>query len=64
MPEKLLYDNAEFTVRIPMLEGARCLNLSSAAAVGAYEVLRQWGFPELSNNGRLKEYDWEMRNAE
>ena len=64
LPEKLLYDNAEFTVRIPMLEGARCLNLSSAAAVGAYEVLRQWNFPELSNNGRLKEYDWEMRNVE
>ena len=64
LPEKLLYDNAEFTVRIPMLEGARCLNLSSAAAVGVYEVLRQWDFPELSNNGRLKEYDWEMRNAE
>ena len=58
------YDNAEFTVRIPMLEGSRCLNLSSAAAVGAYEVLRQWGFPELSNDGRLKEYDWEMRNVE
>ncbi len=62
LPEKLLYDNPETTVRIPMIDGARCLNLSSAAAVGAYEVLRQWGFPELVNDGRLKEYDWRMSN--
>ena len=27
-------------------EGQRCLNLSNAAAVGVYEVLRQHGFPE------------------
>ena len=46
-----------------MLEGARCLNLSSAAAVAAYEVLRQWDFPELVNNGRLKEYDWKAGNG-
>ncbi len=62
LPEKLLYNNPETTVRIPMIDGARCLNLSSAAAVGAYEVLRQWGFPELVNDGRLKEYDWRMSN--
>ena len=62
LPEKLLYENPETTVRIPMIDGARCLNLSSAAAVGAYEVLRQWGFPELVNDGRLKEYDWRMNN--
>ena len=62
LPEKLLYENPETTVRIPMIDGARCLNLSSAAAVGAYEVLRQWGFPELVNDGRLKEYDWRMSN--
>ena len=62
LPEKLLYNNPETTVRIPMIDGARCLNLSSAAAVGAYEVLRQWGFPDLVNDGRLKEYDWRMSN--
>ena len=33
-------------VRLPMREGQRCLNLSIAAAVGVYEVLRQHGFPE------------------
>ena len=33
-------------VRLPMRPGQRCLNLSNAAAVGVYEVLRQHGFPD------------------
>lgn len=32
-------------VRIPMLSGRRSMNLSNAAAVAAYEVWRQLGFP-------------------
>lgn len=35
-------------VRIPMKGQARSLNLSNAAALGAYEVLRQNGFAGLS----------------
>ena len=35
---------AEHCVRIPMLPGVRCLNLSNAAAVVCYEALRQQGF--------------------
>jgi tRNA (cytidine/uridine-2'-O-)-methyltransferase len=35
-------------VRIPMRDGLRSLNLSNAAAIGAYEALRQIGFPGLS----------------
>ena len=43
-------------VRIPMLAGKRSLNLSSAAAVAAYEAWRQHGFdgaagPATSDNG-------------
>ena len=34
----------ESCVRIPMRENLRSLNLSNAAAVGVYEVLRQAGF--------------------
>lgn len=34
-------------VRIPMREGLRSLNLSNAVAIGAYEALRQQGFPGL-----------------
>ncbi|AEG81032.1 hypothetical protein CULC809_00492 [Corynebacterium ulcerans 809] len=32
-------------VRIPMLPGRRSMNLSNAAAVAAYEVWRQLGYP-------------------
>ncbi len=58
LPEKLLYDNQEQCVRIPMRKGARCLNLSNSVAVGVYEALRQWGFPELEDRGQLRDYEW------
>lgn len=58
LPEKLLFENAERVVRIPMMDEARSLNLANSAAIGAYEVLRQWGFPELSCKGELRSYDW------
>ncbi|MGI6280420.1 MAG: tRNA (uridine(34)/cytosine(34)/5-carboxymethylaminomethyluridine(34)-2'-O)-methyltransferase TrmL, partial [Acutalibacteraceae bacterium] len=45
-------------VRLPMGEGIRSLNLSNTVAVAAYEVLRQWGYPELQNQGRLTQFDW------
>lgn len=47
IPEPLLKENKEFCVRIPMVAAARSLNLSNAAAILAYEVLRQQGFPDL-----------------
>lgn len=37
----------EACVRIPMRETLRSLNLSNAAAIGAYEALRQTGFSRL-----------------
>ncbi len=46
LPEDFLRAHRERCVRIPMRGGQRCLNLSNAAAVGVYEVLRQHGFPE------------------
>ena len=58
LPEKLLFENQETTVRIPMISDARSLNLSNSAAIGAYEVLRQWGFPELQSAGQLRQYKW------
>ena len=59
LPESLLYANPERCVRLPMRGQARSLNLSNAVAVGVYEVLRQWDYPELQNQGRLREYDWD-----
>lgn len=60
LPEKLLYDNHDTTVRIPMIDDARSLNLSNAVAVGVYEVLRQWDFPELQQKGQLRDYKWQV----
>lgn len=39
------------SVRIPMQEGLRSLNLSNAVAVAAYEALRQQGYPGLVSRG-------------
>lgn len=60
LPEKLLHDNPDRCVRIPMINdaAARSLNLSNSVAVGVYEVLRQWGYPELLCKGQLREYSW------
>ena len=44
LPRELIEANPETSVRIPMLPTLRCLNLSNAVAIAAYEVLRGWGF--------------------
>ena len=60
LPEELLYKNPESCVRIPMIDNsdARSLNLSNSVAVGVYEVLRQWNYPELKTAGKLTRFDW------
>lgn len=58
LPEALLYANHDTTVRIPMISDARSLNLSNAVAIGTYEVLRQWDFPQLQNKGQLRDFEW------
>ncbi len=58
LPEELLRDNPDTTVRIPMIDEARSLNLSNAVAIGVYEALRQWGYPELKCAGELTKFKW------
>ncbi len=58
LPESLLYANHDTTVRIPMIDDARSLNLSNSVAIGVYEVLRQWNFPTLQEKGQLRDYKW------
>ena len=55
LDETLLYKNPNQCIRFPMLPGARSMNLSNSVAVGVFEVLRQWGFPELQNHGKMAE---------
>ena len=58
LPESLLVRNRDNTVRIPMIEEARSLNLSNSVAIAAYEVLRQWDYPELLTHGELHRHKW------
>lgn len=58
LPEELLKENPDTTVRIPMRENLRSLNLSNSVAVAVYEVLRQRNYEGLKDNGNLTKYDW------
>ena len=51
LPESLLTAHAANTIRIPMREEARSLNLSNAVAVVAFEALRQHQFVDLRIHG-------------
>ena len=58
LPEELLKQNPDTCLRMPMIGDARSLNLSNTVAIATYEVLRQWGFPELLCQGELTRYSW------
>ena len=59
LPEWLLHDHPDDCVRLPMIDkdSARSLNLSNAVAVGAFEVLRQWGYPGMRTQGHQTQYE-------
>ena len=59
LPEDMLFNNKSRCVRLPMMGEIRSLNLSNTVAIGVYEVLRQWDFPELQNFGSLTKFNWE-----
>lgn len=59
LPEDLLVRNPDTCVRVPMISDARSLNLSNTVALAAYETLRQWNFPLLQTEGKLRNYNWE-----
>ncbi len=58
LPEDLLLRYPEQCVRIPMRTDLRSLNLSNAVAIGSYEVLRQWNYPDLQTVGELHDHHW------
>ena len=62
LPEALLAANQEHCIRMPMRDTCRSLNLSNSVAVGVYEVLRQWDFPELLGPRTLTRLRMEMRD--
>lgn len=44
LPMKLLNENSESCIRVPMINDARSLNLSNSVAIVVYEALRQLDF--------------------
>ncbi len=61
LPEEIIAGNHDSSVRIPMIDEARSLNLSNSAAIIAYEVHRQMGFTGLQKEGHLHRMNWEQR---
>ena len=58
LPEPLLEANPNTCVRIPMRDTLRSLNLSNSVAVAVYEVLRQWDFKGLREDGVPTTFSW------
>lgn len=58
IPEEILVQHPDTTVRIPMNEDIRSLNLSNSVAIMVYEVLRQHDFAHMQCTGHLRNYEW------
>lgn len=58
IPEEILVENEENTIRIPMFGDIRSLNLGNSVAIVLYEALRQQGFQELNTEGKLHRLSW------
>ena len=58
IPEEILLENQETTVRIPMMSEIRSLNLGNSVAIVLYEALRQNQFSQMQLEGHLTKYDW------
>ena len=59
LPEELLQKNPDTTVRIPMRESLRSLNLSNSVAIATYEILRQRDFADLEEVGTPTTFKWQ-----
>ena len=57
LDEKLLHDNYDSCVRIPMFNDTRSLNLSNSVAIAVYESLRQLDYYNLNTKGHLTKFD-------
>ena len=58
IPEEILLDYPDTSVRIPMRPGIRSLNLSNAVNVVLYEALRQQDCAGLETEGQLHRHRW------
>lgn len=59
IPEEILLQYKETSVRIPMLGEYRSLNLSNSVAIMLYEALRQNNFKRCLLEGNLHRHSWD-----
>ena len=57
IPEEILIHHEADCIRIPMAGEFRSLNLANSVAIVVYEALRQNGFAQLQQTGRLHHHD-------
>lgn len=58
IPEEILVEYEETSIRIPMLDDIRSLNLSNSVAIVLYEALRQNNFDSMCLEGDLHRLEW------
>ena len=58
IPEEILVDHKEDSIRIPMCGEIRSLNLSNSVAIVLYEALRQQNFAQMQLEGELHRLHW------
>ena len=59
IPEEILAQHKDDTIRIPMVGDIRSLNLGNSVAICLYEALRQNNFAGMTTEGHLHRLDWE-----
>ena len=59
IPESILVEHPDTSVRIPMNEDIRSLNLSNSVAIVLYEALRQNNFLHMQREGHLRKFSWD-----
>lgn len=58
IPEEILVEHEDTSIRIPMFGEIRSLNLSNSVAIVLYEALRQHNFTDLKQAGELRRLSW------
>lgn len=58
IPEEILVDHPETSIRIPMMGDIRSLNLGNSVAIVLYEALRQNQFSHMNLEGELHHLHW------
>ena len=59
IPEEILLQYPETSVRIPMIGDIRSLNLGNSVAIMLYEALRQNNFEGMNMIGQLHRHTWD-----